>query len=409
MAGKYRPLADWLRQQPPRPIDLSFAEIEAILGFRLPASGRLYVAHWFGTGTSRPGGAIRDAGWSARSVDVRGERLTLEPHTSERKQPRADRALPSQAPVGPHVESVTRPSLPFERLPGGGRQLLGKPTLGDLTSRKGYGPPVFNVLGHRCAYCDADLTKYEAWLGISVDHVLPQQLTKVGWRREWLEDLANCVACCRACNEFTNSYVVADPPPSTPDALFDLRDRHFMLKRAMATGAHERERAWHGAHVAPTASVRDLLSAYRDSLTALKDRGVIRSTKVLADYAEWLAARGLGLQLASAGAEKGFDAVDPTTGETYQVKARQVVPPYNQPDLRGGGRLIPKPFDFLVGVLLDADFGVSLAAKIPYEVVLERAKRIEYTNGYRFHLGQGVLALPTVMIVTEELRAAAKT
>jgi len=43
--------------------------------------------------------------------------------------------------------------------------------------------------------------------------------------------------------------------------------------------------------------VRDLILAYARSLDALKARGVIRSTKVLADYAEWLAAEALGLSL----------------------------------------------------------------------------------------------------------------
>lgn len=80
--------------------------------------------------------------------------------------------------------------------------------------------------------------------------------------------------------------------------------------------------------------VRDLILAHARSLDALKARGVIRSTKVLADYAEWLAAKALGLTLEAGGAQKGYDAVDPRSGLTYQVKARQVTLPYMQPDLR---------------------------------------------------------------------------
>jgi hypothetical protein len=37
------------------------------------------------------------------------------------------------------------------------------------------------------------------------------------------------------------------------------------------------------------------------------------------------------------------------------VKARQVTLPYMQPDLRGQGDLEKKPFDMLVGFLIDGD------------------------------------------------------
>lgn len=61
-------------------------------------------------------------------------------------------------------------SLPFERYEGGGRLLLGRPRLGDLTARHGYGPPVFNQCGMGCAYCGLDMSSpYENWLQLSVD------------------------------------------------------------------------------------------------------------------------------------------------------------------------------------------------------------------------------------------------
>jgi hypothetical protein len=147
----------------------------------------------------------------------------------------------------------------------------------------------------------------------------------------------------------------------------------------------------HTIHVEPlsTTSVKDLIRAYRESLEALKARGVIRSTKVLADYAEWLAAEGLRLRLVEGGAQKGYDAVDPLTRLRFQVKARHVVPPYMQPDLRGQGSLDDSPFDYLVGVLFGADYEVLRAAVVPLEIVRLRSKRIAYNNGYRLHLGRG--------------------
>lgn len=155
--------------------------------------------------------------------------------------------------------------------------------------------------------------------------------------------------------------------------------------------------------------VRDLIVAYARSLDALKARGVIRSTKVLADYAEWLAVRALGLTLEAGGAQKGYDAVDPRTGLTYQVKARQVTLPYMQPDLRGQGDLDEKPFDLLVGILVDGNYEVVRAAVVPWSVVRARAKRIAYNNGYRIHMASGLLTLPEVVDVTEAVRRASES
>jgi hypothetical protein len=155
--------------------------------------------------------------------------------------------------------------------------------------------------------------------------------------------------------------------------------------------------------------VRELINVYARSLDALKARGVIRSTKVLADYAEWLAAKALGLSLVEGGAHKGYDAVDPHTGLRYQVKARQVAPPYMQPDLRGQGNLDDGPFDLLVGILVDGNFEVIRAAVVPLSVVQARAKPIAYNNGFRVHMASGLLGLPGVVDVTEAVRRASES
>lgn len=155
--------------------------------------------------------------------------------------------------------------------------------------------------------------------------------------------------------------------------------------------------------------VRELIDAYARSLDALKARGVIRSTKVLADYAEWLAAKALGLDLVGGGAQKGYDAKDPRTGLRYQVKARQVAPPYMQPDLRGQGNLEDGPFDMLVGILVNGNFEVIRAAVVPLSVVQARAKRIAYNNGFRIHMASGLLRLPEVVDVTEDVRRASES
>jgi hypothetical protein len=143
----------------------------------------------------------------------------------------------------PVVVAPTR-GLPFERYRGGGRQLLGRAASGDGTCRRGYGPPVFSECGMDCAYCDRNMGEsYESWLNVSIDHVIPSEAVKrLGWPREWVEDIANVVTCCRACNEFLNGYRIADPPPVTVDMFFELRDQHFSAKRTWVIERHVRER-----------------------------------------------------------------------------------------------------------------------------------------------------------------------
>jgi hypothetical protein len=131
--------------------------------------------------------------------------------------------------------------------------MLGRAAQGDATARHGYGPPVFKQCGYTCAYCGFEMgAAYEAWLQLSVDHVVPMGTRSKGYRVDWLEDVANQVTCCRPCNEFLNAFLVSDPPPTDEAAFFDLRDRVFREKRALALAAHARERDWYAQHVDPT-------------------------------------------------------------------------------------------------------------------------------------------------------------
>jgi HNH endonuclease len=116
--------------------------------------------------------------------------------------------------------------------------------LGDGTARHGYGPPVFDRDGYACVYCGLDmLASYQAWLQLSVDHVIPQHMIKRhGYRKDWIEDLANLVTCCRSCNEFGNRFQFDDAAPASPSEFFDLRDRVFVQRRARLSLAHALER-----------------------------------------------------------------------------------------------------------------------------------------------------------------------
>lgn len=89
------------------------------------------------------------------------------------------------APAAIHPDRAGRTSVPFGRYERGGIELLGVPATRDGTARHGYGPPVFAACGYQCAYCGFDMASpYESWLNLSVDHVVPQHLTKAEWPHE---------------------------------------------------------------------------------------------------------------------------------------------------------------------------------------------------------------------------------
>lgn len=77
--GKYREHSSWLAHQERDRIDVTFGQVEEIIGFPLPASARRHNAYWSGGQPgSTVGNAIRDAGWRAANLNLTGERVTLE-------------------------------------------------------------------------------------------------------------------------------------------------------------------------------------------------------------------------------------------------------------------------------------------------------------------------------------------
>jgi hypothetical protein len=77
--GKYSPVAAWLVSEDRDLIEVTFEEVEEVLGFPLPASARKHPAYWSGgQAGSTVGNAIRDAGWQARNLDLHAGRVVLE-------------------------------------------------------------------------------------------------------------------------------------------------------------------------------------------------------------------------------------------------------------------------------------------------------------------------------------------
>lgn len=132
----------------------------------------------------------------------------------------------------------------FERYPEEGKKLIGQPR--GATARHDYGPQVAEYSGWACAYCSRDLLhSYEAWLDLQIDHVIPCYLIKRGFNERWVLDIANCVACCSACNAFLNGYRVNEENrPLTEEDFFELRDHVFAEKKKKAQQRHEEEKQY---------------------------------------------------------------------------------------------------------------------------------------------------------------------
>jgi hypothetical protein len=59
-------------------VDVTFKQIEEVLGFPLPSSARKHVACWYGGQPgSTVGNAIRAAGWRVKRPDLEKETVTL--------------------------------------------------------------------------------------------------------------------------------------------------------------------------------------------------------------------------------------------------------------------------------------------------------------------------------------------
>jgi hypothetical protein len=141
--------------------------------------------------------------------------------------------------------------LPFDGYPRGGRSLLGKPRWGDGTARRSYGVDALRWCGYKCAYCGLDMSTFDGWLQLSIDHVIPQQMQGVGYPTEWVLDAINIVAACGACNGYFNRDPVIGGIPLTLDAFCDVRDRVFRERKARILARRSTEQSWFDDHIKP--------------------------------------------------------------------------------------------------------------------------------------------------------------
>ncbi|MCY3671490.1 MAG: Swt1 family HEPN domain-containing protein [Alphaproteobacteria bacterium] len=92
--GKYAPLHDHLSTGVDSPWHATFGEIEAVLGFDLPASARRYPAWWANEnsgGRHSHARAWKEAGWKTAEVNIEAEELVFRREGSASNSPKENR------------------------------------------------------------------------------------------------------------------------------------------------------------------------------------------------------------------------------------------------------------------------------------------------------------------------------
>ena len=138
---------------------------------------------------------------------------------------------------------------------------------------------------------------------------------------------------------------------------------------------------------------QNFIRCYKASRDGLTQMGILRSERVLqGDYAEWVAAKILGLKVVDNPVQAGYDAVKGK--KKYQIKARIV----NQKTLYAasfdfGGynktkMKTSKPFDVLIGVYFTDAFEMVGMIEVAYKDVVDMANSNK--GGMRFRWNKTV-------------------
>lgn len=151
-------------------------------------------------------------------------------------------------------------------------------------------------------------------------------------------------------------------------------------------------------------STRDLLRLYADILTALVERGVVRSRNAPAgDLAEYLVATAYAGELAPP-SEKSWD-VRTDGRRLLQVKARLIAAGDNKSHVYSPFR--SWDFDACVFLLLDAHtYEINRAVELPVATVQALARETAWVKGFRITTKTPLLEQPGAVDVTPAVRSA---
>jgi hypothetical protein len=99
--GKYEPLAEFLRTQRTNEVSISFADIERIVGAKLPPTAQRHRAWW----SNNPSNSVMtkawlDAGFRSEQVDLAAGRLVFRRAGKPRAEPLPDTSRTESRPSG---------------------------------------------------------------------------------------------------------------------------------------------------------------------------------------------------------------------------------------------------------------------------------------------------------------------
>ncbi len=151
-------------------------------------------------------------------------------------------------------------------------------------------------------------------------------------------------------------------------------------------------------------TVSELLCRFTNITEELRERGILRTeNNPTGDLAEHLFCTAFKWTIAPNSA-KGYDATD-RVGKHFQIKGRRLSQDKTSRQLSAIRNLDQKPFDTLAGVLFDKNYSVLRAALIPHKVIEQHSYFSRHTNSHIFLLKDKVWDIPSVVDVTDLLRA----
>jgi hypothetical protein len=150
-------------------------------------------------------------------------------------------------------------------------------------------------------------------------------------------------------------------------------------------------------------SVQELLATHSAVLAELQARNIVRTgNNPTGDYVEWLVADRLGLKL-EANSATGFDACC-ADGMRYQIKGRRLASAKAPAQLGVIRNLQACHFDFLIAVVMHADWSVAYAAKIPHSALESVAKFRAHVNGHVLRMTSAIFKVDGVEDLSAILR-----
>ncbi len=145
----------------------------------------------------------------------------------------------------------------------------------------------------------------------------------------------------------------------------------------------------------------DLIRLQTQIMDELAVRDIVHNpTQPVGDYATYLACKAFDLKREPP-STSGYDACD-DEGLRYQIKFKRLMSTTDTRQLNAIKGLEQKKFDFLIGVLFQADMSIYRAALIPFDTVT----RLVDPSAKIFMLNNKVWDMDGVIDITDKLKAA---